>query len=50
MTGFTAFLVYGIGGLLVPLVLLYYWLRESRREELKGVGATPAPLHRLMDG
>ena len=50
ISGFTAFLVYGIGGLLVPLVLLYYWLRASRREELKGVGAAPAPLHRLMDG
>ena len=50
MTGFIAFLVYGIGGLLLPLVLLYYWLRASRREELKGVGAAPGPLHRLMDG
>ena len=50
ISGFTAFLVYGLGGLLVPLVLLYYWLRASRREELKGVGAAPAPLHRLMDG
>jgi magnesium transporter len=50
ISGFTAFLVYGIGGMLVPLLLLYFWLRESRREELSSVGATPAPAHRVMDG
>jgi magnesium transporter len=29
--GPAAFVAYGIGGLLVPLVLLYMWLRRSRR-------------------
>jgi magnesium transporter len=31
ISGFTAFMFYGIGGMLVPLALLYVWLRASRR-------------------
>ncbi|HEY1643036.1 MAG TPA: magnesium and cobalt transport protein CorA [Streptosporangiaceae bacterium] len=34
---FVAFLAYGIGGLVVPLGLLYWWLRRSRADE--GTGA-----------
>src|SRR6478752_5746801 len=31
ITGFTRFAVLGIGGLLVPLVLLWVWIRRNRR-------------------
>jgi magnesium transporter len=31
ITGFTKFAVLGIGGLLVPLVLLWVWIRRNRR-------------------
>ncbi len=30
ISGFTAFVFYGIGGMVVPLVLLYLWLRSTR--------------------
>ena len=30
ITGLAAFLIYGIGGLAVPLVLLFLWLRLRR--------------------
>ena len=38
---FVAFLIYGIGGLVVPLGLLYWWLRRSRLAAEAG-GAAPA--------
>ena len=31
ITGFTRFVVFGIGGLLVPLVLLWAWMRRNQR-------------------
>ena len=31
MTGFTRFAVFGIGGLLVPLALLWVWMRRNQR-------------------
>jgi magnesium transporter len=33
MTGIVPFLVYGIGGLLVPLALLLWWLRRDKRRD-----------------
>jgi magnesium transporter len=30
ISGFTAFVFYGIGGMVVPMVLLYLWLRSTR--------------------
>jgi magnesium transporter len=30
ISGFTAFVFYGIGGMVIPLVLLYLWLRSTR--------------------
>ena len=30
MTSFHAFLIFGIGGLILPLTLLYIWLRRSK--------------------
>jgi magnesium transporter len=30
VNGFTEFIIYGIGGLAVPLVLLFFWLRVRR--------------------
>ena len=29
--GPTEFVIYGIGGLVIPLVLLFTWLRRSRK-------------------
>ena len=34
--GRAAFVVYGIGGLVVPLVLLFLWLRLRRPQSLPG--------------
>jgi magnesium transporter len=31
ITGFTRFAVFGIGGLLVPLALLWAWMRRNQR-------------------
>jgi magnesium transporter len=31
ITGFARFAVFGIGGLLVPLVLLWAWMRRNQR-------------------
>ncbi len=40
--GFAAFAAYGIGGLAVPLVLLFLWLRLRRRQASTGA-TNPAP-------
>ena len=39
ISGFTAFVFYGIGGMVVPLVLLYLWLRSlpARPEHVDAV-------------
>jgi magnesium transporter len=39
---FTAFLIYGIGGLAVPLVLLFLWLRRPRPQPVTQVASDPA--------
>ncbi|MBV9205436.1 MAG: magnesium and cobalt transport protein CorA [Actinobacteria bacterium] len=43
ITTFTAFLVYGIGGLVVPLVLLLWWLRRRRAGTDTGAAAADYP-------
>src|SRR6266705_3476271 len=41
VNGFAAFVIYGIGGLALPLALLYWWLRRRRPD--------PAPPHPAAD-
>ena len=43
MSGFPSFIVFGIGGLLVPLILLWAWMRRNHRV------ATPARGHNTDD-
>lgn len=44
IAGVGAFLGYGIGGLLVPLLLLYLWLRYRRLRPEAGAEISPRPL------
>ena len=37
--GFPAFLIFGIGGLVLPCVLLYFWLRLRRPHPRTGAAA-----------
>jgi magnesium transporter len=47
ITGFAAFLMYGVGGLLVPLVALFLWLRRSRGRPAPEVAdGVSGPSHR----
>ena len=38
--GLPSFLIFGIGGLLLPLVMLYFWLRRSRATSAPGAAGT----------
>ena len=44
ITGFTRFAVFGIGGLLVPLALLWVWMRRNRR------ATATADTHAVVEG
>jgi magnesium transporter len=44
ISGPWAFLVFGIGGLLVPLVLLWMWLRNDRGRQPPAIAFPPRPL------
>ena len=39
ITTFAAFIIYGIGGLVVPLAMLLWWLRRSRTGPDPGTAA-----------
>jgi magnesium transporter len=43
ITGPAAFVAYGIGGLILPLVLLFWWLRLRRPDPHTGVAAQAGP-------
>ncbi|MDX6335313.1 MAG: magnesium transporter, partial [Streptosporangiaceae bacterium] len=43
ITGPAAFAAFGIGGLMVPLVLLFWWLRLRRRDPDISVAAEAGP-------
>jgi len=48
--GFPTFMIFGVGGLVVPLVALYFWLRRSRAHSAAATvpapaQAPPAPVH-----
>jgi magnesium transporter len=43
ISSYTAFIVYGLGGLLVPLALLFLWLRQRMQQADTGAaGGGPA--------
>lgn len=46
ISGFDRFLFYGIGGMLIPLALLYFYLRRTRRADqaTEALGPPSAPL------
>ena len=44
MTGPVPFLVWGIGGLVIPLVLLLWWLRRDTRRDEQPANGEPTPL------
>jgi magnesium transporter len=51
ITGPAAFVAYGIGGLIVPLVLLFLWLRLRRRDpHTSPVAETGPPLQPSLEG
>ena len=44
--GLPSFLIFGIGGLLLPLVILFFWLRRSRAASAPAAAAPPTgPVH-----
>ncbi|HXZ72093.1 MAG TPA: CorA family divalent cation transporter, partial [Streptosporangiaceae bacterium] len=42
ISSYTAFIVYGIGGLIIPLALLFWWLRVRMPHADTGPAAGPA--------
>ncbi len=40
IAGLSAFLIFGIGGLVLPCVLLYLWLHHNSKQQAKEAGAT----------
>jgi magnesium transporter len=51
ITGPAAFVAYGIGGLIVPLVLLFLWLKLRRRDpDTRPVAETSPRLQPSLEG
>jgi len=46
ISSYTAFIVYGLGGLIIPLALLFWWLRVRMPHTDPGAAAAPAAARR----